>query len=272
MLYVTKGDSAFYPGLRALARSLRRFDDSADIVVFDCGLTDDQVVDLRAQGCEVQHLCLAHTSRPQTVEGTHYNDAIYALMHIRDLDTDRFVHLDADVIVLPAFAEFVALLEKVDFVGVSDHPTLTIGENIGPDSEQRFAASILRFRRSLDSEAVNAGVFGARMSTFRDLHDVMQIAYESALELPRRDQTLLNIAIAVHDPSSAQLDVRFNFRHHFRRRPDFGFSRVEKVDGILQPYCDGPIGVMHYIGPAKPWMPGFDRTSDAFRIWEQFSA
>lgn len=270
--YVSKGDAGFAAGLQALVNSLRSFDRDSPIIIYDCGLRAEQAGSLRTAGCRIIPMPFRHTSRPATVRGTHYNDAIYALMHIAELDVDAFVHLDADTIVFPAFREMANLLTHVEFVGVHDHPTLTLGENIGNATQQCLLQELFPLRREMQSQANNAGVFGARMETFRNLVQVMQRAYDTDLELPRRDQTLLNIALAVVDPSSRSLGVRFNFRHFFRRDPGLSLDETRIEDGRRQPYYNGePIAVMHYIGPDKPWMENFDRQSKAFRVWEQFS-
>ncbi len=270
--YVSKGDARFAPGLQALVRSLRSFDMESPIIIYDCGLSAEQNRKLRASGCRIVRMPFHHTSRPETVEGTHYNDAIYALMHIVELDVDAFVHLDADTVVFPSLGEMAALLEAAEFVGVPDHPALTIGENIGDAEQQALAGALFPLKRDLKSVAINAGVFGAQMGAFRKLVSVMQRSYESGLDLPRRDQTLLNIALAVVDPTSMTLGVRFNFRHFFRRDPSLALDETRIVNGYRQPYyCQKPIAVMHYIGPDKPWMESFDRQSEAFQVWEQFS-
>lgn len=269
--YVSKGDARFFPGLRALVASLRSFDRESPIFIYDCGLAAEQVDGLRLAGCRVVSMPFQHTSRPQTIQGTHYNDAIYALMHIAKLGVDSFVHLDADTVVFPSIREMAALLDEVEFVGVSDHPALTIGENVGHADQQALLCDLFPLKRELDLHAVNAGVFGARMPAFRELTLVMQRAYESGLTLPRRDQTLLNIALAVVDPTTASLGVQFNFRHFFRRDPALVLSETRLEGGRLQPYFGQErIAVMHYIGPSKPWMDSFDRSSEAFQVWVQF--
>lgn len=270
--FVTKGDKQFFPGLLALVGSLRRRG-SEPIFVFDSGLSPEQVTMLLDVGCEVSPMHLRHHARPASLDGTHYNDSIFALMHIPDLPIDRFIHLDADTVVFDEISEMVDLLDDHDFVGVPDHPPLTVHENVCQDEEDDLIESLFGRRHDLAAPGVNAGVFGATMTCFARMREVMQVAYDSPLSLPRRDQSLLNIAKSVVRPQTAMMDVRYNFRHWFRRAPHVTWTEIRTSRSIEQPYFHGqPIAVMHYIGPSKPWDPGFDKESAAYRLWHQFRA
>jgi len=270
--FVTKGDRRFFPGLLALVASLRRRGDEP-IFIFDTGLVPDQVVALEGVGCQVMPMQRRHRARPASLDGTHYNDSIFALMHIPRLPLDRFVHLDADTVVFDEIADMIDLLGDHDFVGVPDHPPLTVHENVCQDGEDQLIGQLFEPGHDLTAPGVNAGVFGATMACFVTMRDVMQGAYDSPLALPRRDQSLLNIATTVVQPRTAMMDVRYNFRHQFRRDPHLTWTEVRTSDSVEQPYFRGkPIAVMHYIGPSKPWDPDFDRQSDAYRLWHQFWA
>jgi lipopolysaccharide biosynthesis glycosyltransferase len=193
-------------------------------------------------------------------------------MHIPKLPLDRFVHLDADTVVFDEIAEMIDLLDDNVFVGVPDHPPLTVHENVCAEGEEGVVGTLFGIERELAAPGVNAGVFGATMEGFETMREVMQMAYESQLALPRRDQSLLNIAKAVVQPPSAMLDVRYNFRHSFRRARDLTWTEVRTTQSVDQPFYLGePIAVMHFIGPSKPWHPDFDKESTAFRLWDQFS-
>ncbi len=268
--FVTKGDRRFFPGLLALVGSLRRRGDEP-IFVFDAGLESHQAASLNRLGCEVRPMRDSHTARPSSLDGTHYNNSIFALMHIPQLPLSRFVHLDADTVVFDEISDMIALLNDHDFVGVPDHPPLTVQENVCDEGEDELIGELFEIRSELPAPGVNAGVFGATMSCFEEMREVMQTAYESTLTLPRRDQSLLNIAKSKVRPRSAMLDLRFNFRHVFRRDPSVTWSEVRFGRAVAQPYFDGdPIAIMHYIGPSKPWDSDFDRHSVAYRLWHQF--
>ncbi len=269
--FVTKGDHRFFPGLLALVASLRRRGEEP-IFIFDAGLAPDQVATLKGVGCEVVTMQQRHQARPASLDGTHYNDSIFALMHIPRLPLDHFVHLDADTVVFDEIADMIDLIGDHDFVGVPDHPLLTVSENVIQSGEDGLFRELFETGHDLNAPAVNAGVFGATMDCFTTMCDVMQCAYDSPLALPRRDQSLLNIATTLVHPRTAMMDVRYNFRHHFRRDPQLTWTEVRTLGSIEQPYFRGePIAVMHYIGPSKPWDPDFDRESVAFQLWRQFS-
>lgn len=270
--YITKADRKFFWGVAALLRSLRKFDVASSFFVFDCGLDSKQIDFLRTLNCQISPMVFEHYSRLETTIGTHYNDSIYALMHIKKLDIDSFVHLDADTVVFPEIEKIKECLEDFEFVGILDYPALSIGDNVGNKEQQEIVQNLFPLVRALDEVAVNAGVFGAKMSAFRKFIPIMQKAYESELVLHRRDQTLLNVALPVLDPSSVMLDIHFNFRHYFRRSPEIKISGTCIKNGYLHPVYEGQdIAVMHFIGPDKPWMCGFDKSCDAYRVWEQFS-
>jgi len=270
--YVTKSDGRFFAGVRALVSSIRRLDSEVPIVVLNAGLRREQIASLCASRCRVVSMPLTYVPRAESVKGTHYNASIFALMYLEELGFDKVVHLDADTIVFPSAIRMARLLDEYSFVGVPDHPPLSIAEHLGDADDLKLARELLNVQAPHSTVAVNAGVFGVRMSAFVPMRDVMRTAYESKLQLPRRDQTMLNLALTVVNPRCILLPVLFNFRHHFRRDPDFNWTSVkQESNGLLQPYVeDDPVAIVHYVGALKPWQDGFDKESTAFALWAQF--
>lgn len=271
--YITKADDRYYPGAVALAASLRCAGVSEPLIVFNAGLSRPSVDHLQRLGCVVTMMPIRHFPRQTSPCEPQYNESIFALMHLADLKVGGFVHLDADAVVFDGVQAISELLQEADFVGVPDHPTLTVAENVGDHQELSRACRLLDLSRSelVRAVAVNAGVFASHREVFVKLTPVMQRVYDSKLKLPRRDQTLLNLALAAIRPTTVLMSVEFNFRHLFRRDPELTWSGLVPDGGLLRPHLNGScINVLHYVGERKPWQAGFDRESEAYRLWRQF--
>lgn len=273
LCFVTKADSAFYPGAAALIRSVRRAHPKDAAVVMNGGLTRSEVKSLERLGATVVPLRKEYVPRPATIAGTHYNPMIFALMEFGSLPFSRIVHLDADTVVLGSLAELIDELDHFDFVGVADHPALSLAENVGDLGEQRIATELF----GIDSEtlarvAFNAGVFAISATAYRRILPLMEKAYRSRMLLPLRDQTMLNMALAAAGVASAPpLPIHYNFRHWFRRSPTTRWDSVENVEGVLVPnFGNRPIKILHFIGPKKPWHADFVEFPEALQIWRQF--
>lgn len=270
---VTKSDSAFFPGVIALLRSLQSTNPDIPIVVFDAGMTEPQAARLEAMGAAVLPLRNRFVPRAETVLGTHYNASIFALMEFSCIPFETIVHLDADIVVLGSLAPLATLPGGCDFAGVYDFPALSLADNIGDKSQQVLACDLLAIsREQMFAPAFNAGIFAISKVAYERILPVMTRIYDTPLLLPRRDQTLLNAAIAMAGLRVAEpLPVHYNFRHRFRRAEHVRWDVVERHGDMLVPRFEGElVKIVHFIGPDKPWHGSFAEYPEALSVWSQF--
>jgi len=271
---VTKADSAFYPGAMALIRSLEATNPQIPIVVFDAGLSAQERSAIQARGAVTLPLANRYVPRAESVQGTHYNASIFALMEFDRLPFDRILHLDADTVVLGSLAPFVSSLQDSEFLGVCDFPPLTLADNVGDRVQQELAIALFGFsEKELLSPAFNAGVFSISSSAYRRIRPLMDAAYDSPLLLPLRDQTLLNISLVAGGLRRAEpLSVHYNFRHRFRRAANVRWDGIEVHQNLLVPRFRGElVKILHFIGADKPWHQSFTEHPEALSLWRQFS-
>ena len=271
---VTKADSAFYPGVMALIRSLHVTNPHIPVVVFDAGMSFREVRNIHATGAVTLPLTNRYEPRAATVQGTHYNASIFALMEFDQLPFDRIVHLDADIVVLGSLDTFDSSLRDYDFLGVCDFPELTLADNIGDRAQQELACALFGIHeQELLAPAFNAGVFSISKSAYGRMRSLMEAVYESPLLLPLRDQTILNISLVAGGlRMAAPLPVHYNFRHRFRRAANVRWDTIEARHNLLIPrFCGKLVKILHFIGPDKPWHQSFTDHPEALRLWRQFS-
>jgi len=275
---VSKSDERFFNGLVVLINSLNYIETSLNFHIIDFGLNHWQHQWLKDRGCTVQKVVPKYFPHQSTISGTHYNESIYALLYLENIESDVIVHFDADIIVIGGLVDFIDKLKEFDFVAPIDYPPLPLANQIGSE----YAISFLKKKfgevtfddYTVSMNSINAGIWAVSAEKFKILRNVMIELYNDCntlgIILPMRDQSLLNIALIIAKFRVCKLDVEYNFRAHFRRAPDLRATYID--DSIFPPqiiYNEKKVCFIHFIG-SKPWESFFKGDERLKNLWENY--
>ena len=269
---ITKSDTNFFPGLRALIGSLTINAPDIKRTVIDCGLTEDEKNYCMSRGCLIQS-GKTNDFKIQDCMQHYYTSSIYGFI-TAELPRDTVVvHLDADAILLDNLDELVEEAFKHGFAAVSDFPSLCLEDQIRNADCIPFVQNIIP-ALNLSSITFNAGVFATNSNYFLDkIKPTIESLIPIHDKLWGNDQALLNLAAFHANPSTPFRDVgyKYNTRPSYSRSPDtpplkFSIHNNKPiVSGI-----GGQAHVLHYVGKKKPWLENCDTTCPGFRVWKHY--
>lgn len=269
---ITKSDTKFFPGLKALIESLMINAPNVKRTVIDCGLDANEKSYCVNSGCLIQE---AHINdfKIQDCMKHYYTKSIYGFI-TADIPRDKIViHIDADTILLGDLDELVTNAAEHGFAAIPDYPPLTLKDQIRnsdclPDIRKVIA------ELDLCSKAFNAGVFATRGSYFLDrIKPIINQLIPIHDKLWSNDQALLNLAAFQANPSEPfrVCSYKFNTRPFYNRSPEtppleLSFINNEpKLQGIA-----GDIHILHFVGKNKPWQQDYDPECAGFKTWNHF--
>lgn len=251
---ITKCDSAFFSGLKALINSLNIFEKNKRKIVLDCGLTDKEVDFCLKNKCEVHKV----KTTKYKVDFDYYSSAIYAFFEIENLsiESEVIIFLDCDTLVLNNLYELAELAKTHNFAACTDHPPLKLIDQIKNDEGLKIVKKYFN-QKSLMSETFNAGVLAFYTPYFFE-----KIITASKLFLPYHnlfygnDQAVLNLAAKVCNVNKPffKTNLSYNTRPKYRRDPfveplkDVIIQKEYKLFGIA-----GRVNILHFVGRPKPW-------------------
>lgn len=262
-------DAQYYWGLRYLLNSLQVTNPNYPITVFDCGMTLEQHQTISEL---VDSIIKIDTSQYKLQDTDRLSSAVFATLFLSRCDYDYIMYLDSDLVVLDYLAPFYELCEKFGFVGVADFPPIDIASNIGSleiQSEIGRDFPKLNFGR----KAFNAGIFCVARQFWLPLVNATKLFLRWHSLLRTKDQAILNLAYEylAHEDFQ-ELGLFYNFRPWYTRAPHVQIDGLAQNCGVITgTYKNEYIKILHFIGDHKPWLPSFDHTLAAYKIWAQFS-
>lgn len=271
---ITKSDTNFFPGLKALIESLIVNAPDIKRTVIDCGLTEEERKYCLSRGCVLQSGKVNEFTIQDCMKH-YYTSSIYGFI-TAELPRDRIVvHLDADAVLLGNLDELVEKAMKHGFAAVSDFPPLTLEDQIRNPDCLPFIKKVIP-NLDLSSIAFNAGVFATNSNYFLDkLKPTIASLIPIHDQLWSNDQALLNLAAFYANPSEPFRDVgyKFNTRPSYSRSPDTPplelsyYNERPSVSGI-----GGDAQVLHYVGKDKPWLKDYDTDCPGLIIWQYYNS
>ena len=270
---VTKADRAFFPGLKALLRSLSVHGAGAPITVLDCGLTAAQREFCLAVGCCLETVDLRSFRLEYPGNHVRFSTAVYGFVHAAVLPYPVTLHLDADTIVLGPLDDLVQAADRHGLAAVPGHPPRDLEAQIGDESLLQAVNRIVP-QVDLRATAFNAGVFAVRRDYYRSS---MQATVRALLPLHPRmqfnEQAILNLAAFAANPDEPYRDVGrcFNARARYSRSPETPPPTLSfGPDGPVLEGFGGRYRVLHFCNRPKPWEENYPRSCPGFATWNHF--
>jgi len=270
---ITKADRAFFPGLKALVRSLSVHGAGAPVTVLDCGLTTAQREFCFANGCSVETVDLRHFRLEYPGNQAKFSTAVYGFVHAALLPYPVTVHLDADTIVLGPLDELVQGALDHGLAAVAGYPPQSLSAQIGGESllqEVRHIVPHLEPRAT----AFNAGVFAVRRDYYRNRLEAM---VRALLPLHPRmrfnEQAVLNIAAFAANTIEPYrpMERKFNARPRYSRSPETAPPSFSLgPEGPILEGFGGRYRVLHFCNRPKPWEATYPRSCAGFAAWNHF--
>ena len=272
---VTKADHHFFPGLRALLRSLLVHAPGVPVTVLDCGLAPEQRRFCLDTGAAVVPIDLSRFRIERAQDQGKFTPSIYAFF-LAELQSGKVtVHLDADTVVLGSLEDLVRAATMHGLAAVPDVPALPLSHQIGSEGARAGVRHILP---NLDEAATsfNAGVLAIRGDYYlRCMAEIVSRLIPLHGRLWGNDQALLNLAAFAANPVQPFLDVgmKFNRRPRYRRSPSIPPPLYEEASHGPALLCqDGPVHILHFVGRPKPWQALYPRPCSGHDVWAYFDS
>lgn len=269
---ITKSDTNFFPGLKALIESLVINAPNVKRTVIDCGLNQSEKDFCVGRGCVIQEARI-NEFKIQDCMKHYYTKSIYGFI-TAEIPRDKIVvHIDADAILLGPLDDLIVDATEHGFAAIPDYPPLTLNDQIrNPDCLPLIRKIIPEL--DLSSKAFNAGVFATRGDYFLDqMRPIVTQLIPIHEKLWSNDQALLNLAAFKANPSEPFREscYKFNTRPFYNRSPEtppLKLSFIEnepKLHGI-----GGDAHILHFVGKKKPWLKDYDSECPGYKTWNHF--
>jgi lipopolysaccharide biosynthesis glycosyltransferase len=266
---ITKADKHFFPGVKALLKSLAVHAPKIPVTVLDCGMTEEQHSFCLKIANSVQKVDLSEF----TINQPKYTTSVYSFF-VADLNHYRItLHLDADTIVLGNLDDIFIAAEQHGLAATTDYPPLSLNSQIqNEDVFQKTCKIIPDLDRN--SIAFNAGVFAVSYDYWQTkMVDKISDLLPLHPEFWGNDQAILNLAAFAVNPSEPfrNVGLKFNSRPFYRRSPSTLPPQLcENDTGFILKGIDGPIHVLHFIGQPKPWQEDYSHSCNCLKVWNYF--